>query len=178
MKSPYDGFDKPKVSQGEIQTSWLSPILLVVILLVLLYNGQQKQHDSPKPDDDKHDYIDDVVPDDDKKQPDEEKVDLKQSYLIRVYETEADKQAAWLVNLLNDDSLWVDWLKSKEMRLYTFDAESNPEQAKSFVEAAKDHGVNEPFLMHCKSGKVLGVIPFEESLTSEKIKSFVTSKGK
>lgn len=124
------------------------------------------------------DVIDDddivIIDDDDQGDEDLGPVDLENSYLVKVYETEADEVPVWMVNILDDDAFWLDWLQENKMRMFHFDPDSNPEQAESFLTAAADKGVDPPFVMHAKGGKVLKVIPFEEDLTTDKIKTIIS----
>jgi hypothetical protein len=175
MKSPYDQFNEPVVPTETTERTpwvWVLVVLLAGGLLFSVVNNKQPNNN------DIIDYIDDdVVPPDDSE--DEViKVDLADSYVIRVYETEAYLQTPSMIKVLNDDSFWLNWFEEKKIRYFSFDPSSNPEQVESFIIAAKKHNVEPPFIMYGKDSKMLFVIPFDESVTTDKIKEMILSKGK
>lgn len=188
MKSPYSQFNTSVEKQTVEQTTKKQPFNIKTLLVCLTvgYLVFVNLSGNGKVIDDEKEYIDDIVlPDDgdskDKKtEPDKEKVvvDLKDSYLVRIYETEASSGDVWFVNFLNEDAFWFDWIKSKGMRLYTYDPGSNKEQSQTFVKAAESRGISEPFVIHAKNGKVLTVTAIDESLTIDKLKEIVESSGK
>lgn len=185
MKSPYQKFNPPEIAttQTIVGTGPVLPVNLILLCVVAFFAYLAFSPSKDVTPVDPIDYIDDepVKPDDDKKEEEvvvDDKVELKGSYLVRVYETEADQQKPWMVKFFDDDSFWFDWVESKEMRIFTFDPGSNPEQSESFVVAARSRGIREPFVIHASGGKVLSVTAIEQSLTTDKLKEIVLSKGK
>jgi len=144
-------------------------ILLIVFVLLFIFSFSLVRKSRVLPDGN------DVVVIDE----DEQQVDLKDSYIVRLYETEADKQPVWLVQLLDNDSFWIDWISSQEMRYFTLDPGSQVDQSQSFMEVAKKRNLKLPLWMHvAKGGKVISAKAFEESTTVEEIKKIVQRKGK
>jgi len=115
---------------------WFQFVVLLVVLAFGWFLGRSGKEKEIDYIDDNDivivDPIDPIDPIDDKK----EKIDLKDSYLVRVYETEASETPVWFIELLDADSLWFDFIKANGMRLFTFDPDSD-NQAESFVNAAK-----------------------------------------
>lgn len=108
----------------------------------------------------------------------DEAVQLKDSYIVRVYESEAEETPTWMIKLLDADSFWFDWLNEQGMQYATIDPGSDKEKATTFLAAAKKRGIEPPFFLHAaKGGNVLSVTPFTESLTIDEYKS-ILKKGK
>ena len=112
------------------------------------------------------------------------RVDLKQAYLVRVYET-AD-MPSWLVVNVRDDTLWKDFVADKFGsidKLLTFDPKqggvSNPD-AEPYVKAAAKRGINPPFWLIAKDsgGEVVHVGSISESENSESIKKKIMQAAK
>lgn len=151
-------------------------ILSIIAMLFGLWWYNAPTPPPPNPDDE---VI--VVDPDDKPKPIDDKAiaSLKDTYVVRVYETEADKQKAWLVKLLDADSLWIDWFNTQGMSYHTIDPSSNASQAESFIAAAKKRNIDPPFFIHAKTGgSVINVIQFKEGMTVEDIKKSIQSKVK
>lgn len=122
-----------------------------------------------------------IVEPEDKPEP-VDKVKLSDTYVVRVFESKASENPAWLVKQMQDDQFWLKWLRSdQQIGLHTFDAyfdgKPNP-QAESFVREAKNHGIDPPFWMHVSSGTVLSITPFSESLKSEDWKKIIERVAK
>jgi len=177
MRSPYAKVTKTVEDKTVTKTNTpdRSSIVIAILSVLLCLSVYQLYFAAPLPPDDVI-VIDD--PEDEDKIPDEEKVSLQDSYLVRVYETEADEQEVWMVNFLDEDAFWLDWVKSKGMKYFTFDPSSNKDQASSFIEAASKRNVSPPFVMHAKAGKVLSVVALEQSVTVDELKEIILSKGK
>jgi len=178
MRSPYSQLPDDKHSRLAVIKSKFPWCKIIILLLVgwTIYSGVRDKN-TPVINDDVIDYIDDDEQEEEEEEPNVIKVDIKGSYLIRVYETEADQQKPWMVKVLDTDSFWIDWLNSKGMCYYTFDVNSNREQAKSFIEAAEQHSLDPPFILHGKDGVMLSVIAFDKDATVANIKETVLSKS-
>ena len=177
MRSPYSQVAED--GSPFIGTKGKFPWSMIIILLIMgwiIYSGVWDRT-TPVINDDVIDYIDDEEIEEEEEEPDVVKVDIKGSYLVRVYETEADQQKPWMVKVLDTDGFWVGWINSKGMCYYTFDVNSNQGQAKSFIGAAAENNVSVPFILHGKDGVMLSVIPFDQDATVGKIKETVLSKS-
>ena len=172
--SPYS---QPEVTKNEKPSNRgkFFVIGLVLVGIWLFSDNFKRVPPNPNPNDDTV-----VVDPDNNVKPDDKAIaSLKDSYIVRVYETEADKQKAWLVKLLDADALWIDWIASQGMFITTLDPTSNPIQAESFLKAASARSIEPPFYLHAqKGGKVLNVVPFKEGMTTEDIKKSILSKVK
>lgn len=136
------------------------------------FNGNSNQ---PRPDDNQEQ----VEPDDKDQTPKPaiDKPEAKDTYIVRVYETQADQAPVWLIKQIQNDKFWHGWVKSdKGMALETVDPDN--EQAKSFVAAAKKRGVDPPFWMHGHEGTVLSVTPFSETLAEDDWKKIILKSVK
>ena len=179
MRSPYSQVAEDEsspliVAKGNFPWSTIMILLLMGLQTWIIYSGV-RDRSTPVINDEVIDYVDDDVIEEE--EPELIKVDVKGSYLVRVYETEADHQKPWMVKVLDTDSFWISWINSKGMSYYTFDVNSNQEQAKSFIEAAAENNVSVPFILHGKDGVMLSVIPFDQDATVGKIKETVLSKS-
>ncbi len=104
-------------------------------------------------------------------------VSLEGTYIVRLYETEADKMPTWLVKLLDNDSFWFDELAKLGVDYYTIDPSSNPKDAESFMQAANKRNVSPPCWIHCKKGGiVLSATAFKQSDTVDSIKRVLTTQ--
>ena len=106
-----------------------------------------------------------------------DKISMDETYIVRVYETSAEKDI-WLTKQINNEEFWIKWLSDKGMDFHTLDpigleGESNP-QAESFVKAAKNRDIEPPFWMHVKQGgTVLSITPFTEAVGEETWKAII-----
>jgi len=180
MRSPYRQVAEDESSPFIVvkgKFPW-STIIILLLMGWIIYSGI-RDRSTPVINDEVIDYIDDeeIEEEEDEPEPDVVKVDIKGSYLVRVYETEADQQKPWMVKVLDTDSFWIGWINSKGMCYYTFDVDSNQGQAKSFIEAAVKNNVGVPFILHGKDGVMLSVVPFDENATVSRIKEVVLSKS-
>jgi len=173
--SPYN---KPKkrgsqrsVASSENNTSSIVALFGICVLLGFLFvNGCPRVNPTPNPTDDT------VIVEPDK---DGSNIVLADTYLVRVYETETQNMPASMVKMLNDDAFWIEWFNNQKMRYFTFDPTSNPEQAVSFISAAKKRNISPPFYMHVrKGGAVLSVAPIKADTTSADIKKTILLKAK
>lgn len=94
---------------------------------------------------------------------------LSETYVVRVYETEVDKQPPWLIKLLNN-RFWNEWLiEDKGSRYVTFDPDND--QSKSFIAAGEKLGKSMPFIIHAKDGgQVIQIIELREGVSTETIR--------
>jgi hypothetical protein len=172
---------QPQPSSGKDDTlrSLIALVLVFLLLFIASYGWLQFQDGERRvrPDNDTV-VIDDTTPEP-QPQPDEDRVPLSDTYVVRVYETEADRQKAWMVQLLDDDSFWIDWFEQYGMEYFTIAAVNNPEQAESFLAAARMRDIEPPFYIHAKAGgKVLSIHPFKEGMTTDDVKQTLLEKAK
>lgn len=125
-------------------------------------------------------------PDDENRQvvPDGKKVDLKQAYIVRVYESA--EMPSWLTVNVRDDSFWKDFVAEKfgsTDRLLSLDPmqgdKPNPDAA-AFIEAAKKRGLSPPFWLvaNDSSGTVVVAGSLSESETTAKIREKILKVAK
>lgn len=158
--------------------SWVMIGIVCFLLFQFANNGWPfNQPDSNRQPDNQEQIVE---PDDPAPKPEpSDKLEAKDSFIARVYETEADKAPAWLVNQIQNDKFWHSWVKAeKGITLET--ADKDLAAAKTFVEAAKKRGIDPPFWIHGVTGKgiVLSVTPFSESLTEEDWKKIILKSVK
>ena len=147
-------------------------VLLLIGLCVFFYAQSQGWINWEKRQDEQV-----IVDPDDEKEEDRpvDPVNLEDTYIVRVYETAATKDK-WLAKQVNNEMFWLKWVSEQGMKLYTFDPDS--EQSKTFVDAAKEQGINSPFWLHVKNGgRVLSINPFKESVGEETWKSIIKKSG-
>ncbi len=153
--------------------------IIAILLFVQWSNGGWpfgQNHRLP----DWNETVIDPVDDDPKPQPQPEpsdKPDAKDTYIVRVFETETESNPAWLVKQIQNDQFWLKWLKDQGIALHTrdpmFGDKPNP-QAESFVRAAKERGIDPPFWLHASvGGTVLSVTPFSENTSDEEWKAII-----
>lgn len=104
------------------------------------------------------------------------KVALADSYVVRVYETEADQLSKEQVKFLNH-VWWLDWHDKNLKGRTSMDPGLEPDRVSSFVDYAKKNNVEVPFLIHAIAGKALSVTPMTDDLTVESFQETILSKA-
>ena len=171
--SPYQ---QQVVAKQSSSTFWLG--VLVIVLIGFIYADQSGMIDRWNQPNDQ--TIVDPVPNDNEQSA--AKVKLSDTYIVRVFETEAGKQPVWLTKLLDDDAFWLGWAKGEsKMNFHTFDPGSPDEpntQAESFLAVAAKNNIKAPFWIHAATGgKVLSNQPFSESVGTDGMKKIILSRA-
>lgn len=144
--------------------------LLIIGLIVFFVWGEGETSNKTTPEKEDSQVVDD-------QQSSSDKPKIEDTYIVRVYETSADKDI-WLTKQINNQIFWIKWVSDQGMDLHTLDPvgmddEPNP-QAESFVRAAKERDIDPPFWMHVKNGgTVLSITPYEESIGEDTWKSII-----
>lgn len=138
-----------------------NPLLLVIVIVAIgwfLMNYGNLPSPGPSP------VIDDNQP--------SQITALSDTYVVRVYETEVDKQPPWLIKLLNN-RFWNEWLINDMGSKYvTFDPDND--QSASFLDAGRQLGKTIPFLIHARNGgEVIQIIELREGMTVDQIQQLL-----
>ncbi len=172
-----DPVEQPRGTQGPASSGgWVSVFALIIFVGSVWFMFSDSGNEPPI-------YIDDddptpIVIDEDNPPVDTDKVEFEGSYIVRVYQTETGKQTVPMIKLLDNDAFWMDWLKEKGVKFFTYDPD-NIAQSETFIKAAKANDVNVPFIMWCKgAGKVIDVYPWDDDLTAKSLQSKLEAKGK
>lgn len=181
--SPYDQYEQRPKSQGP-QPGILSFLLGLAIIAALLfvYAHQSGLIDNPPDNQDEQVIVDPVIDDQPEPDKDSTKPSIDETYIVRIFETAADKDP-WLAKQVNNEVFWIKWIADQGMKLHTFDPVDLDgkvnRQAETFVNAAKDQGIEAPFWVHLKrGGVVLSITPFKESVEEDTWKSIIQNSVK
>lgn len=174
--SPYDqqvNNSKPNGTLGFLMG------LIIIGLLAFIYAHQTGLIDSQPQD---KQQVVDPIDDTEENSPSVDKVDIEDTYIVRIFETAADKEI-WLTKQINNEQFWIKWVADQGMKLHTLDpidGDGNPNpQAESFVKVAKDRGIESPFWMHVKNGgTVLTITQYKESVEEDTWKTIIKNSVK